>query len=497
MQLTPEQQEIIDFTKNSNANLKINAYAGTGKTTTLVEIAKANPDKKFLYLAFNRAVKEVAQRKFPSNCAVFTLHGLAYRMLAMDYFGPTLNSRLSNWWKNQDYVAYLDAKRIGNLTKSKLTYAARRTLVRFKQSSDMTILAKHIDPEHAMDLNGISEAEVIRMAKKLWNEETIPGHQLPLDHDTYLKCFQMSRPSLDMYDVILVDEAQDINPVMFSILNDFKARTILVGDSFQAIYQWRGAVNAMKKLNESYEEKWLTKSFRFGEGIANLSTDILKMLDPKTPKLIGASPTPAKLKEVEDLQPHTILFRTNAELARTALTLINKDLAVYVEGGVENLCDDLTDLYLLYTNKRTTGKSMRYKIFKTFSEVELEAEHSRDIAKDLTLLKDFEHKLPDAVSTLRRAVKSTVHGQHIDRILSTAHKAKGLEWPAVKLHDDFAFLSKNVEEWNLIYVAITRSQEVLEVPSLIYPGLRFFKETDPEKLDEIKYGTKKEKDVHA
>ena len=61
MNLTPEQKLII----NSSGNIKINAVAGSGKTTTIVEYAKTRPTKsKILYLAFNKSVKLEAIKKF-------------------------------------------------------------------------------------------------------------------------------------------------------------------------------------------------------------------------------------------------------------------------------------------------------------------------------------------------------------------------------------------------------------------------------------------------
>ena len=50
--LTDEQKEVIECSKHLKQNeiLKINAFAGTGKTTTLIEITKANENKKYLYL---------------------------------------------------------------------------------------------------------------------------------------------------------------------------------------------------------------------------------------------------------------------------------------------------------------------------------------------------------------------------------------------------------------------------------------------------------------
>ena len=64
MSLTPtdEQSAIIHW---QGQKLVVNAFAGTGKTSTLVQYALANPDSRMLYLAYNRAVRDEAERKFP------------------------------------------------------------------------------------------------------------------------------------------------------------------------------------------------------------------------------------------------------------------------------------------------------------------------------------------------------------------------------------------------------------------------------------------------
>ena len=64
MQLTKEQQTVVDTVGNLDSHLVINAYAGTGKTTTLVAIAESYPQYRFLYLAYNRSVKEEAKLDF-------------------------------------------------------------------------------------------------------------------------------------------------------------------------------------------------------------------------------------------------------------------------------------------------------------------------------------------------------------------------------------------------------------------------------------------------
>lgn len=72
---TPEQDAVINW---QGSKLVVNAFAGTGKTSTLVRFAEANPECKILYLAYNRAVRDEAERKFPSNVECKTSHQLAW-----------------------------------------------------------------------------------------------------------------------------------------------------------------------------------------------------------------------------------------------------------------------------------------------------------------------------------------------------------------------------------------------------------------------------------
>jgi F-box protein 18 (helicase) len=82
MDLTKEQIEII----NSSGDIKINAVAGSGKTTTVIEYAKSRPKQsRILYLVFNKSVKLEAARKFAKigldNVKVETAHSLAYKYI--------------------------------------------------------------------------------------------------------------------------------------------------------------------------------------------------------------------------------------------------------------------------------------------------------------------------------------------------------------------------------------------------------------------------------
>ena len=87
MNLTDEQHAICQAAcgLDVGSSLKIQAFAGTGKTTTLAAIAESLAQRKFLYLVFNRAAADEAEHKMPSNVTVRTAHALAFRSVGYVY----------------------------------------------------------------------------------------------------------------------------------------------------------------------------------------------------------------------------------------------------------------------------------------------------------------------------------------------------------------------------------------------------------------------------
>ena len=80
--LTDEQRAIVAH--DPSTTLIVTAYAGVGKTSTLIEIARAWPRKRGLYLAFNKAIADDANRKFAgTKVTAKTSHGYAFGMLGI------------------------------------------------------------------------------------------------------------------------------------------------------------------------------------------------------------------------------------------------------------------------------------------------------------------------------------------------------------------------------------------------------------------------------
>src|ERR1700757_4537327 len=86
---TAEQRAVVDSVLGGD-DLKVKAYAGAGKTSTLRLIADHLTGRGGSYLAFNKEIAGHARRGFPPNVSARTVHSLAYASVA-----PALTARVS------------------------------------------------------------------------------------------------------------------------------------------------------------------------------------------------------------------------------------------------------------------------------------------------------------------------------------------------------------------------------------------------------------------
>ena len=90
MQLTPtqEQQDILNAFKEHKV-MKVNAVAGSGKSSTLRLLAQEHTQPS-LYVCFNKQNAVEASKSFPSHTDCRTVHSLAYSV-----FGKFLLHKLN------------------------------------------------------------------------------------------------------------------------------------------------------------------------------------------------------------------------------------------------------------------------------------------------------------------------------------------------------------------------------------------------------------------
>jgi superfamily I DNA/RNA helicase len=263
MQATPEQQEIVRAV-SSGGNLLVSALAGTGKTTTLRLIAEADPGRKGLYLAYNKNMQVDARKIFPAHVDCKTIHGLAYQAVGHQYHDK-LSSKLQAW----DVANFLSIKPLVHrkfLASPLMMAASAIEMIRvFCYSVQEEISPEHysryhvaqlrnkyknapFDPENILSPQTFPEHfahESLRYARIVWEEMiSLDSRTLPILHDVYLKLYALSCPRITGVDYIMLDEAQDANPVILHLLEHQDVQRIYVGDTHQQIYGYRGTLDA-------------------------------------------------------------------------------------------------------------------------------------------------------------------------------------------------------------------------------------------------------------
>lgn len=311
------------------------------------------------------------------------------------------------------------------------------------------------------------------MAKKHWDMMCDAGSSVSMMHDGYLKLFQLSTPALP-FDYIMLNEYQDTNPVTAAIVLSQKCPRILVGDPYQGIYEFRGARNAMEKV-EADQPFYLTDSFRFGPRLATLASRLLLEFFGETQRLIGRGPE-TTLAPVDRRSQFTTLCRTNAEIFYRAIGAAEEGYKLGFVGGVGSYnFEQIYDGYRLSIDDKRAIRDPFIRGFNSYTDYELYAKESgdREAASIQKVVNTFGKLIPSLIDKIKSlAIPNLKDAQ---RILSTAHKAKGMEFASVVLADDFFDLvglggpleadTLSREEIRLTYVALTRASNHLQLNS--------------------------------
>jgi hypothetical protein len=473
---TPEQQAIVAAAR-AGQDLVIEAGAGTGKTSTLRLVAAASPRRQGVYLAYNRAIADDAKRAFPQQVSCATAHALAFRAVGRCYAhrlgGPRVPARQTAQLLGITHPLRIDGVRV--LAPEQLARVVTETITRFCHSAAPEPRPTHV-PAGLAGLDDPVAVAVLRrvvvpLARRAWADLARPDGRLRFTHDCYLKLWQLSDPRLSC-DYVLFDEAQDANPVVAAVVDrQTHAQRILVGDSCQAIYGWRGAVDALGCFPAD-RRLWLSQSFRFGPAIAAEANRWLALLDAPL-RLRGS----AKLRsQVGPLaRPDAVLCRTNAEAIRQVLHGIDQGRRVALVGGGEQVRRLAQAALTLKAGQGTDHPELF--AFGTWAEVQDYATHDH-AGHDLKVLVDLvdSHGPEQLIDLVDRLVPE----QAADLVVSTAHKAKGREWPRVQLAGDFPPPHQDGRDGRpaevpraeamLAYVAVTRARQVLDPAGLAPAG---------------------------
>lgn len=272
---SPEQQTIQDFFRTSPSSLIINAVAGSGKTTTLCQLANFLPlGRRHTFLAFNKGIATELSERLPASLSAATFHSTLLRAFQPK---PKVDDD-----KTAKYLKSVVPKKLFRDLISpccKLVSIAKNSNINPTSTECDSILSElMLDYDISCEepiacvsfakgalVNALEDPSFIDFDDMLWLPLHFPAFPFPL------------------FDTIFIDEVQDTNEVQRLLLSKLLApsgRIIAVGDPNQAIYQFRGATSdAYHQLQSQFNmtEFPLSVSYRCSQEVVKEAQRILSL----------------------------------------------------------------------------------------------------------------------------------------------------------------------------------------------------------------------------
>lgn len=487
--LTEEQKAIVEY----EGNQVIGAGAGCAKTTTMIFKAKHFPNLKKLYFAFNSGIVQEMKRKVDDfeieRIDVATFHSFAHTKFIKsgEY---KLGNNLSVYGVSKEFGLK------GDFFSNKIVTHSLKWFDMFC-NSDLDTLEdlKYLDTIESEKSHKFVESHlehIHKITNDLWSK--MDKGKIDCTHSFYLKKYQLTKPKLN-YDLIFIDESQDLSPVQLDIVKSLNGVKVVVGDSNQAIYGWRGAVNAMEAFPD-FKRFTLSESFRCHQGIADLGLKALSYkdnydedFDSSKLRLIGKGRTSPEGK----IKTRGILSRSNISLLEYIFSNIEKYENFYIEGGIESLIKTqsgiaMSDLVYLEVGEVDKIQNFFIKKFPSLDKLQEYYEDLDDTSLD-AIIRFVRRYKKFILAMIVKINEKLIDKKFAEVIFSTLHKSKGQEYDIVQIlpnkeKDDcfpYEFPSKKkdkltgeevpldeidkkrysaiaIEELNLRYVAVTRAK---------------------------------------
>lgn len=506
-----EQQTIWEYLKTGTTHAVVDAVAGSGKSTTLVQgiLRLKSAGLRICVFAFNKHIADEMNSKFTAAGINFanacTYNSFGWRAVRRSFQNVQLDVE-----KGGRIVMDVIEDRLGlnNLEyrerveiiggTRKLVSLCKAYLYDGSDAAQLDLLAD----KHNISLNGSAKHvfELVPLVLKASAEETST-----VDFDDQVWLTITKGLPVDQYDIVMTDESQDLSVAQqeLTFRACIKGRIVVVGDVRQAIYGWRGAdAESMQRTQarlgttvRGVQTFPLTVTRRCPKKHVELAQRIvpqIQALDNAPDGVILSMPTAAAVKA---LRPgDLVLCRTNAPLVSVCYDLIRRNVKAVIRGrdigtGLTTLIDklragdsvpSLLDKLREYRTKEMT------KLARLGDKGTAKVQSLEDRVECLVALTDG----VNSVSALKNKIGRIFAdfddaGQPKDAVvLGSVHRTKGLEsgtvyvlCPELMPHPMATKPWEQVQELNLAYVAVTRAK-FDAADTIKHPGKLVFVEND-------------------
>lgn len=486
------QVVIYDKVKESKQNILIEATAGSGKTTTLVKSLDLVPRfKKTLFCAFNKSIAEELKTRVPEHIHVYTLHALGFSIIRRNKMA---NIKLNEWKYFRIFKEVADKEEPENALK--FTYNLKKIYELYRMTLCFPSVEKIIEMciRFDIDIEGKEPQAFIKTLPELEKMNRRKGKDFSIDYTdmVYLPVsLGFVKPD---YDIIFVDEAQDLNKAQQELL--FKlikptGKIIACGDPYQSIYGFAGSdINSFDRFKDRNNTITLplSISYRCATNIIEEAKTVNEVIEPYE----NNEPGIVRSGSYEDIQEGDFVLCRNVQplvelyfmliLSKKKAYVKGKDIAESIQMIVDKLImhmqkerkplheykealeEELREIERKLSEQGVQNPKMHNK-YLNFKEKKNIIEMLANKTGDIKSLKE----ILDHVFDEPEAHKQTNEQFNSSRImLSTIHKSKGLETNRVFILRKELIPSKYakqpwqfIQEQNLKFVMITRAKKEL------------------------------------
>jgi len=497
------QAAIFDFVRSGEGNAVVEAVAGSGKTTTIVESMKLLAfGKRALFLAFNKAIADVLRQRCPRNATASTFNSFGWRLCRNRYRSVQFESR------KVDIILRGSVFDMEQRNSRNLYYTHRAAIRKLVDLLRCHAVLSDADvagwvPEFCKKFSieaPYTDASFLELVEEAYYY-TLSTRAQMMDYADQVFVPVLDSIQLPRFDMVFVDEGQDMNPVQIELVRRMAAvngtRVVAVADRHQAIYGFRGAdLSSVDNIIAAVEavELPLSICYRCPVSVVEEAKRIVPQIEPSETAPVGQVRSIKQADFGGEVQPGDfVLCRLNAPLVQMCFELIKSRIPARMRGR-----DIGNNLWALL---RKIGRTMRVRE-ETLRCTEIEdirvpfndylaAEYMRRMSmaedeQDMDAVVSFLDRMKTLKILLSRCSvvgdldgelaalnlqEECISDKYVDDsavMCSSVHKAKGMEAPRVfVLRPDLMPLPWCQSDWqrqqelNLKYVAITRAQEEL------------------------------------
>lgn len=494
---TEQQQAIIDAAADGSSII-VKAGAGCSKTST-ISMFQSVLSGPATAVAFNVSIKKELEKRLDARHTALTANGLGHRA----------------WQKVVRNKLVVDSGKSGEILKpmlDELKVEREDWVEMFSDVTKLTALGKHhgiipkqaksqykgLSPDDDETWEDLAERHWIELTpmkleliRAVLSESITQAYNGKIDFDDQIYMSVLFGAPHEQRHIMIVDEAQDLSPINHVQLKKCRPQQlIVVGDPRQAIYGFRGAdYQSMDNIRQEFKnldflDLKLSLTFRCPKEVVARQKRHYPEFEAFHTNKAGTirhfNEKPWSIKDFPQHENIAILCRNNAPIISLAFRLLSSGVPIQVLG--RDIAKNLKNLLAKAINPSVRGTENLLKAIESWRAKEIEKAAGRQ-----SKIEGVHERAESMIAVAENCSSLEQAQQAVDKIfeqegrvvLSSGHKAKGLEWNNVTHLDPWRIPSKYaraaqeqgddsliIQENNLRYVIETRTKDVLTLASL-------------------------------